>query len=178
MSILSVFHASSAHLLGKVLTHHEDVVTTLAEQGVRFERWDSGVSLRPGTPSQAVLEQCAATLDGLQGAYHCQAVRLLNCDGVDATTAGLRDEHVHPVDEVLTVLGGRVQVAMRLADQVLSVLCEKGDLVRIPAGVARWFELGERPFCLALRLFEHERGVMPRFTGNAQAREFPGIDEL
>ena len=36
MSILSVFHPSSPELPNKLLTHHDDIQATLAEQGVRF----------------------------------------------------------------------------------------------------------------------------------------------
>ena len=35
MSILSVFHLYTPELPNKVLTHHDDIAATLAEQGVR-----------------------------------------------------------------------------------------------------------------------------------------------
>ena len=37
MSSLSVYHVSSPDLPNKVLTHFEDIASTLAEQGVRFD---------------------------------------------------------------------------------------------------------------------------------------------
>lgn len=58
MSILSVFDPSSPELPNKVLTHHDDIVATLAEQGVRLDRWQSGVRLRPGCTQAEVLEAC------------------------------------------------------------------------------------------------------------------------
>ena len=39
MSRLSVYHESTPELPNKVLTHLEDIAATLAEQGIRFERW-------------------------------------------------------------------------------------------------------------------------------------------
>ena len=58
------------------------------------------------------------------------------------------------------------------------MLCEKGDQLVMPAGTRRWVELGDTPFCLALRLYGSEQGMQPRFTGDVTARAFLGIDEL
>jgi len=57
-------------------------------------------------------------------------------------------------------------------------LGEKGDQLHVPAGTRRWVELGEAPFCLALRLYGSEQGAQARFTGDLSARAFLGIDEL
>ena len=70
------------------------------------------------------------------------AFGLLNRDGLDPSQADLRDEHVHEAVEVFAVIGGRGQVSLRLGDYVYAVLCEKGDVLVIPAGVRRWVDLG------------------------------------
>jgi len=41
MSSLSVYHVSSPDLPNKVLTHFDDIAATLAEQGIRFDRWQA-----------------------------------------------------------------------------------------------------------------------------------------
>ena len=48
MSSLSVYHVSSPELPNKVLTHFEDIVSTLAEQGVVFDRLPTTTPIRPG----------------------------------------------------------------------------------------------------------------------------------
>lgn len=178
MSILSVFHPASPELPNKVLTHHDDIAATLAEQGVHFAHAEHGLRVRPGTARDEVLDACRGYLDQLMTAHGCKAFVLLNRDGEDPAQVDVRDEHVHDSDEVFAVISGRAQVGLRLAGGVYSVLCGKGDQLLVPAGTRRWVELGDTPFCLAVRVFGSEQGVEPRFTGDLTARAFPGIDEL
>lgn len=178
MSILSVFHLSSPELPNKVLTHHDDIAATLAEQGVRLERRTDELRIRPGTAQEQVLAECQGLLDQLMTAHGSVAFGLLNRDGLDPTQADLREEHVHEAVEVFAVISGRAQVSLRLGDYVHAVLCEKGDVLVVPAGLRRWMDLGDNPFCLALRLFGSEAGMQPQFTGDASVRQFAGMDEL
>ncbi|MGE7993223.1 oxidase [Pseudomonas sp. NPDC089554] len=178
MSILSVFHPESPQQPRKVLTHHEDVATTLAEQGVRLTQQPHDVRIRPGSGEETVLAQARHWLDGLMTEYGSRAYRVLDHDGAALLDASLRDEQVHDADEVFAVITGRAQVSLRLGGQVFSVLCEKGDVLVIPSGTRRWVDLGETPFCLAVRLFASEQGALGRLTGDPQAREFLGFDEF
>ncbi|QXH37136.1 oxidase [Pseudomonas muyukensis] len=178
MSILSVFDPSSPDLPHKVLTHHEDIAATLAEQGVRFGRWQPGVRLRPGSSTQEVLDACREPLDRLMTEHGSASFAVFSRDGQAAGQADLRDEHVHDSEEVFAVISGRGQVSLRLGGFVYALLCEKDDMLVVPAATRRWLDLGDNPFCLALRLFASEAGAQPRFTGDASARQFLGLDEL
>ena len=178
MSILSVFHVASPGLAHKVLTHHEDIVATLAEAGVRFARWQSAVRLRPGCAADEVLDAFRAPLDQLMTEYASATAQVLSCDGATAAAAALREEHVHKGAEVFAVLSGRGQWNLRLGEHVYAVLCEKDDVLVLPAETRRWLDLGEQPFCLAVRLFAGEQQGEPHFTGDASAQVFAGMDEL
>ncbi len=111
MSILSVFHPASPALPNKVLTHHDDIAATLAEQGVRFVHAEPGLRVRPGTAQDEVLEVCRVYLDELMTAHGSKAFALLNRDGEDPAQVDVRDEHVHDADELFAVVSGRAQVA-------------------------------------------------------------------
>ncbi|WP_264309793.1 oxidase [Pseudomonas putida] len=178
MSILSVFHPSSPGLPNKLLTHHDDIAATLAEQGVRFVHRPLELRVRPGSAADEVMAACRGYLDQLMTGHGSAAFAVLNREGVDPAQVDVRDEHVHDAEEVFAVVSGRAQVGLRLGQFVYSVLCEKGDQLVVPAGTRRWVELGETPFCLALRLFGSEQGMQARFTGDETARAFLGIDEL
>lgn len=178
MSILCVFHPSSPDLPNKVLTHQDDIAATLAEQGVRFSHTPHTLSVRPGGSHEEVLDACREHLDGLMTANGSKAFAVLNRDGAEPVQVDLRDEHVHDTEEVFAVLTGRAQVGLSLGGLVYTVLCEKGDQLAIPAGCGRWVELGDNPFCLALRLFASEQGAQARFTGDETARSYLGMDEL
>ncbi|WDY56652.1 oxidase [Pseudomonas sp. PSKL.D1] len=176
MSILCVFHPSSPALPNKVLTHHDDIAATLAEQGVQLEHAPLEVRVRPGSAEDDVLGACRAYLDQLMTAHGSQAYTVLNRDGGEAEPVDMRDEHVYDAQEVFAVVSGRAQVGLRLGDYVYTVLCEKGDQLVVPAGVRRWVEFGDNPFCVALRVFGNDQRV--RFTGDETARLFAGIDEF
>ncbi|MDF0732641.1 oxidase [Pseudomonas entomophila] len=178
MSILSVFHTSSPQQPNKVLTHHDDIAATLAEHGVRFAHRGETPRIRPGSGEQAVLAEAREWLDRLMTEQGSRAFVVLDRDGVVPEAADLRDEHMHDAEEVFAVLGGRGQVSLRLGDYVCAVLCEHGDVLVVPAGVGRWIDLGDAPFCLAVRLFTSEQGVAARFSADSDARVFPGIDEF
>lgn len=178
MSILSVFHTSSPEVPNKVLTHHDDIAATLAEQGVRFVRRPHELRIRPGTSRDEVLAEGRGLLDALMTEHGSVAFSLLDRDGQAPAEADLRDEHVHEAQEVFAVITGRAQISLRLGEWVYAVVCEKGDVLVVPAGARRWFDLGDNPFCLALRLFGSEQGMQPRFTGDASAHGFAGMDEF
>ncbi len=178
MSILCVFHPASSASPHKVLTHHDDIAATLAEQGVGFVHAPLELRVRPGGSAEEALAACREYLDQLMTAQGSVAYQLLNRDGADPAQVDVRDEHVHGAEEVFAVVSGRAQVGLRLGGQVYAVLCEKGDRLVVPAGTRRWVELGDNPFCLALRLFADEPGAQAVFTGDQSAREFLGIDEL
>lgn len=178
MSILCVFDPSTPQLPNKVLTHAEDITAALAEHGVSLMQAEHGLRVRPGTLHDEMMDACQAHLDHMMTTHGCQAHGVINRDGVEDQGPDLRDEHVLDSDEVIVVVSGRVQVGLRLGAEVYSVMCEKGDQLRVPAGTRRWLELGEAPFCLAFRLFATEAGSQLAFTGDASARAFLGIDEL
>jgi len=178
MSILCVFHPSSPALPNKVLTHHDDIAATLAEQGVRFTHTPLALRVRPGSAQEEVLDTCREYLDQLMTAQGSKAFSVLNRDGAEPSAVDLRDEHVHDAVEVLAVVTGRVQVGLRLGEYVYAVLCEKGDQLVIPAGSPRWLDLGDNPFCLALRVFANEKGAFATFTGDETARLYAGMDEF
>ena len=59
---------------------------------------------------------------------------------------------------------------------VLLVLCERGDLIRVPAGTRHWFDMGSAPRFCALRWFNNSTGWVAQFTGSAIADAFPRLD--
>lgn len=65
MSSLSVYHVSSPDLPNKVLTHFDDITATLAEQGVRFDRWQAAAKLQPGASDEELVAAYQGPLDQL-----------------------------------------------------------------------------------------------------------------
>ena len=59
---------------------------------------------------------------------------------------------------------------------MLLVLCERGDLISVPANTRHWFDMGSAPDFCALRFFCNNEGWVARFTGDSIAERFPGLE--
>ena len=74
-------------------------------------------------------------------------------------------------------VAGRGLFNLHIGDYVYALLCEKGDLIVVPAGTAHWFDMGEAPRFVTIRLFNRPEGLDAEFTGNDIARRFPQLEE-
>jgi 1,2-dihydroxy-3-keto-5-methylthiopentene dioxygenase len=75
-------------------------------------------------------------------------------------------------------VAGRGCFYLRLAPEVVALVCEGGDLVSVPAGTRHWFDMGTRPEFVAIRLFEEQDGWIGEFTGDSIGARFPALDQL
>jgi Uncharacterized conserved protein, contains double-stranded beta-helix domain len=104
MSSLSVYHVSSPELPNKVLTHFDDIASTLAEQGVRFDRWQAAAPIQPGASQDEVIHAYRDQIDRLMNERGYVTVDVISLNSDHPQKAELRakflDEHRHGEDEV------------------------------------------------------------------------------
>ena len=62
---------------------------------------------------------------------------------------------------------------LHIGDEVYQVLCEKNDLISVPAGTPHWFDMGSEPNFTAIRIFDNPEGWVAQFTGDAIADAYP-----
>ncbi|MDF2397179.1 acireductone dioxygenase [Pseudomonas sp. 3MA1] len=181
MSSLSVYHVSSPDLPNKVLTHFDDIAATLAEQGIRFERWSAATRIEPGASQQEVIEAYREQVDRLMTEQGYLSVDVISLNRDHPEKAELRarflDEHRHGEDEVRFFVAGRGLFSLHINDYVYAVLCERNDLISLPAGTAHWFDMGEEPHLVAIRLFSSPQGWAAQPTGDAIASQFPRLED-
>ena len=181
MSILTVYHHSNPDVPDKVLTHPENICATLAVVGVHFERWQSGATLQPGASEEDVVAAYRPQIDTLTEARGDVRVDVISIDRKhpqkDELRARFLDEHYHDEDEVRFVVAGRGLFSLHIGDHIYAVLCERHDLIRIPAGTRHWFDMGEFPHLVAIRLFNNAEGLVAHFTGDDIARHFPRLED-
>ncbi|OLF52491.1 1,2-dihydroxy-3-keto-5-methylthiopentene dioxygenase [Pseudomonas chlororaphis] len=181
MSSLSVYHLSSPDLPNKVLTHFDDIAATLAEQGVRFERWQAATRIVPGASQEEVLAAYQEQIDRLMTERGYLSADVISVDEHHPQKAELRgrflDEHRQAEDELRLFVAGRGLLNLHIDDYVYAVFCEKHDLILLPAGTAHWFDIGENPYLLAIRLFKNAHGWAAEFTGSDLASQFPRLDD-
>ncbi len=181
MSSLSVYHESSPQVPNKVLTHVDDIAATLAEQGVRFERWQASTPVTPGASQDEVIDAYRGQIDQLMTECGYVTVDVISLNSDHPQKAELRakflEEHRHAEDEVRFFVAGRGLFTLHIDDYVYAVLCEKNDLISVPAGTAHWFDMGEFPHFVAIRLFNNPDGWVANFTGQDIASRFPRLED-
>lgn len=48
---------------------------------------------------------------------------------------------------------------LHIGDEVFQVLCEKNDLISVPAHTPHWFDMGSEPNFTAIRIFDNPEGL-------------------
>lgn len=178
MSILSVYDQSRPEQPNKVLTYLEDIVSTLATVGVRVERWAASAPLQADAGQDDVMAAYRADLDRLiaQGGYGKAELFAVDRDTPeqDALRARLLQERRYAEDKAFFFVAGSGLFNLHIGDAVYALLCEKNDLLVVPAGTAHWFDMGENPYFMALRMFNTAEDGTP--TGDDIASRFPGFE--
>jgi 1,2-dihydroxy-3-keto-5-methylthiopentene dioxygenase len=153
------------------------IAAALAPIGVRFERWAASKELPAEVDDAAVLEAYRGDIDRLKSECGYQSVDVLRCLPDNPNRSELRlkflDEHTHDEDEVRFFVAGAGVFYLRAAGKVHMTLCERGDLIGVPAGTRHWFDMGPAPCFTAIRLFTTPAGWVAKFTGEPISRQFP-----
>lgn len=182
MSSLYVYQLSSPEQPYKVLTHAEDIASTLGEQGIGFDRWQAVMPVKPGASEEDVISACQVQLDQLMTERGFASMEVISLDNAHPQKAELRaryrDEQHHGADELRIFVAGRGLLTLRMGDYVYALLCERSDLISIPAGTRHWFDMGENPHLIAIRLFKQAQGSLANLTGDKVASQFPELDDM
>jgi len=181
MSSLSVYRADNPVQPYKVLNHGEDIAATLAQLGVRFERWQASAPIAAGAGQEEVIAAYREQIEHLKAEGGYVAVDVISLTDrhpqKDELRAKFLDEHTHGEDEVRFFVAGRGLFSMHVGDEVYAMLCERNDLISVPAGTRHWFDMGEHPHFVCIRLFNNPEGWVAKFTGDPIAHSFPGLED-
>ncbi len=177
MSRLTIYSETTRE---QALLHTSDagiIIRELAAIGIRFEQWQARVALPAHTDDKAVLDAYAGDIARLQREGGYQAVDVVRClpdnPNCEALRAKFLSEHTHAEDEVRFFVEGSGLFCVHKNARVYQVLCERGDLISVPAGTKHWFDMSEKPYFTAIRLFTNPEGWVAQFTGDTIADAFP-----
>jgi 1,2-dihydroxy-3-keto-5-methylthiopentene dioxygenase len=180
MSQLTVYAESDSD---KPLLATEDVEVIKSElraAGIRLERWHADRQLDNDADNDTIIAAYQAEIDKLvaERGYQTYDVVSMNPDHPekDAFRQKFLDEHTHSEDEVRFFVRGRGLFTIHAHDRVYSILCEKDDLISVPADTRHWFDMGPNPAFTAIRLFNNPDGWAANFTGDKIASRFPLLD--
>ena len=133
----------------------------------------------PGASQDEVIAAYRADIDRLMREKGYQSVDVISLTPDHPDRATLRakflNEHTHSEDEVRFFVAGQGQFTLHIGDKVYEVLCERGDLIGVPDNTRHWFDMSERPYFIAIRLFTNKEGWVANFTGSDIAEGFPRL---
>lgn len=180
MSRLRIFDDHAPDAVKRETRDGAEIAALLGARGIRFERWEASQPIAPGASQDEVIAAYRPDIDRLmaeEGYITCDVVSL---DRDHPQKAELRqkflDEHTHGEDEVRFFVAGAGLFTLHLGNEVYEVLCEQGDLIRVPAGTKHWFDMGPNPHFVAIRLFNNPAGWVAHFTGSDYAARFPRLE--
>lgn len=149
--------------------------------GVRFARWQAAQPVAAGASQDAVLAAYRQPVDQLMRECGYKTADVISLTKDNPDKAALRqkflNEHIHEEDEVRFFVDGRGLFYLHAQGKVYGVLCQKGDLISVPANTTHWFDMGAEPHLACIRLFTDPAGWVAKFTGSTIAQSFPMIEE-
>jgi 1,2-dihydroxy-3-keto-5-methylthiopentene dioxygenase len=181
MSILALFSENNPSPIDTI-RDIGDIDVRLAALGVTFERWAAEQELPADAGQDAVLAAYAQPVERLKALYGFQSADVISVGPQHPQKEQLRakflSEHTHSDFEVRFFVEGRGLFYLHPDERVYAVLCERGDLISVPAGVKHWFDMGAHPALKCIRLFTTPEGWVADFTGSAIADTFPSIERF
>ncbi len=180
MSVLKVFADTDPSDILLETDAADEIAEVLEGAGVRFERWQANAPVAAGAAPDAVLAAYATDIARLQREGGYVTVDVVSLAPGHPDRAALRQkflaEHVHGEDEVRFFVDGQGLFSLHIGKRVYEVLCEKGDLISVPAKTPHWFDMGPNPRFVAIRFFNNPEGWVAQFTGSDIAGRFSRLD--
>jgi len=177
MSRLSVFSETEPEEPLLDTTDFDLIAAELGVAGIGFERWNAGQELPDDADSDAIIAAYRSEIDRLVGERGYQTFDVVSMRPDHPEKEAFRrkflDEHTHSEDEVRFFVRGQGLFVIHIDARVYSMLCERNDLISVPANTRHWFDMGPNPSFTAIRVFNNPEGWVANFTGDKIAGQFP-----
>lgn len=167
---------------GKTITNVDEIRSFFEERDIFFDQWHCDVVFDDSATQEEILDAYRKDLKPFmeQGGYQTADVISINklTENYDGIRAKFLSEHTHSEDEIRFFVDGQGLFWFHLDDQpVFNLLCEKGDLISVPAGTKHWFDAGAKnPFVKAIRIFIDMSGWVPQYTDSKKESEFDSFE--
>ncbi|MCL6269584.1 cupin domain-containing protein [Sansalvadorimonas sp. 2012CJ34-2] len=177
MSELKIYSESGGMNPLRHYTVYSQIRDALHDIGVRFERWETRAEkLLPGVDEEVVLDLYRDQMEKLMAEEGYKAFDAISVGPDHPDKEALRKqflrEHTHPDEEVRFFVEGRGLFTLHHNNLVYDVLCEAGDVLIIPPGARHWFDMGNNPEVITIRLFNNPDGWVAHYTGSPIADHF------
>lgn len=154
------------------ISNPREIKEFLNKRSVFFDQWSCDVVFQDSATQEEILNAYEKDLSPFmeKGGYLVADVISINSqtENYEAIRNKFLAEHTHSEDEIRFFVDGEGFFWFNLEnDEVFNVLCQRGDLISVPAGTKHWFDAGEKnPFVKAIRIFIDVSGWVPEYTGS------------
>jgi len=180
MNLLAIYSDSEPSEPLQSSNDKKQISDLLKQAGVRYEQWQASAPLSEAPEQAEIIHAYAQDIDRLKqedGYITVDAISLASDNPQkDELRKKFLDEHTHAEDEVRFFVKGQGLFSLHIADKVYEVLCQKGDLISVPANTPHWFDMGEQPNFIAIRLFNNPDGWVAHYTGDSIAEKFSRLE--
>jgi len=163
------------------ITDPTEIRAFFNERNLFFDQWECDVVFDDKATQEEILAAYAKDLDPFMENGGYQTADVINMtpamENYEAIRAKFLSEHTHSEDEIRFFVDGQGIFWFNLeTEPVFNLLCERGDLISVPAGTKHWFDAGAtRPFVKAIRIFIDMSGWVPHYTESLVDRKFSGF---
>lgn len=162
----------------KVIINPQEIRSFFNDRSIYFDQWECDVEFDDTASQDEILAAYEKDLKPFmeKGGYQTADVISINklTENYEAIRAKFLAEHTHSEDEIRFFVDGKGEFWFHLENgEVFCLLCEKGDLISVPAGTKHWFDAGKQnPFVKAIRIFIDRSGWVPHYTDSKIELEF------
>jgi len=147
----------------------------LNERGVEISRWEASQPLQDDDDQETILKAYSHEIEPFMKKKGFQSADVINVHkdtpNIEQLRAKFLREHTHSEDEVRFFVDGQGLFWFHFdSGEIISLLCQKGDFLAVPAGFRHWFDLAPLYRVKAIRLFTSAEGWVANYTDS-------GIDE-
>src|SRR3989338_1518681 len=131
----------------RTIPNYAEIQAYLHTHGIQYERWELPVLVAEDADEKTVLSAYGEFLTPYMEKHGYQTADVVCVQAVTPQVGEIRkkflSEHTHSEDEVRFFVEGQGLFWFHLPETpVFSVLCQKGDLLSVPAGMQHWFDMG------------------------------------
>ena len=147
-------------------------------RGLYFDQWQCDEVFEDTATQEDILQAYSKDLFPFMENGGYQTADVISINSLTENYEGIRAkflaEHTHTEDEIRFFVDGQGIFWFNLeTEPIFNLLCEKGDLISVPAGTKHWFDAGEsNPFVKAIRIFIDMCGWVPHYTESGVENEF------
>ena len=181
MSLLAIYPENGSDT-PKLYNERSDIIRTLKDHGVQFETWPAKHQVNDDSTQEEILAAYHNEVNLLSLQYNFKSADVVSLTPGHPNAAEFRSkfisEHTHTDFEVRFFIDGSGLFYLHIGNQVYALLCEKNDLISVPANTPHWFDMGAKPFFKCIRMFSEPEGWVGHFTGSFISEKFPDYDRF